>query len=280
MSRRALVVALLIPLLVLGGPPVLAHDEPASSTYDLLVPGDFMSGSITFVTLVGPPAGEEVLHTTFQLTFTSPAGGTPASEIVLELSLPVDGTSKTWVLHGSDLGWPTATGTFSGSVGSDQLNGVLDMGLFGFSTPELVMGSNQGGLTGQYVNSTIRLELAGECQQDLGFAGPGAVTLSICGDALGSGGTAILSAEGAPAFAPVYLVVGVDPGAVPFKGGLLVPVPVLLVVPLVADGTGVLALPFHGGGGPVTAYVQAVVPDGAQPAGFALSNALQVELLP
>jgi hypothetical protein len=30
----------------------------------------------------------------------------------------------------------------------------------------------------------------------------------------------------------------------------------------------------------VTAYVQAVVPDGAQPAGFALSNALQVELLP
>jgi hypothetical protein len=280
MSRRVLVAAVLIPLLVLGGPRALAHDAPGSDTFDLLVPGDFMSGSITFVTLVGPPAGEEVLHTTFNLTFSSPAGGTPASEIVLELTLPVDGAHKTWVLHGADLGWPTATGTFSGSIGSDQLNGVLDAGLFGFATPELAMGSNQGGLTGQYVNSTIALELAGECQQDLGFAGPGNVTLAICGDALGSGGAATLSVEGAPAFGAVYLAVGVNLGAVPFKGGTLVPVPVLLAVPLVADGTGALALPLHGGGGPATAYVQAIVPDGAQPAGFALSNALQVELLP
>ena len=44
--------------------------------------------------------------------------------------------------------------------------------------------------------------------------------------------------------------------------------------------TGSLALPVAGGGGPLTVYLQAVVADGGQPAGYALSNALEVDLLP
>jgi hypothetical protein len=269
-------------LLVLSAvPPAAAHDDPSSTDYDLLIPGDFWNGQISWVTLVGPPAGEEVLHTTFHVEFFSPAGGTPASQVVFELGMPVDGVVKTWVVHGTDFGWPAANGTFTATLGSDQLNGVLDGGLFGFSTPSLAIGAELGGLTGQYINSTIALELAGDvCQADLGLGGPGAVSLSVCGDALAAGGTATLSLGGAPAFAPVFLAVGVNFGPTAFKGGTLVPVPLLLTLPFAADGAGSLTLPVPGGGGPLTAFLQAVVSDGAQPAGYALSNALQIELLP
>jgi hypothetical protein len=118
------------------------------------------------------------------------------------------------------------------------------------------------------------------CQPNLGFGGPGAARLSVCGNALDACGFAVLELSGAAPSAPLFLPFALLSTPTPFKGGTLVPVPVLLAVPLVAGGAGSLALPLHGGGGPVTAYVQAVVPDGAQPAGFALSNALQVELLP
>jgi hypothetical protein len=280
-TQKLLALALLSLFVLSAVPPAIAHDDPNSGNYNLLIPGDFWSGSIAFVTLVGPPAGEEILHTTFHVTFSSPPGGTPASEVVFELKMPLVAGFQTWVLHGTDFGWPTATGTYSATLGSAQLNGVLSAGLFGFSTPELAIGAVNGGLTGQYISSTIALELAGEaCQTDLGFAGPGAVSLSVCGDVLSTGGTATLAVTGAPAFAPVFLAVGVNFGPAAFKGGTLVPVPLVLALPFAADGAGTLMLPVPGGGGPLTAYLQAVVQDGAQPAGYALSNALQIELLP
>jgi hypothetical protein len=274
--------ACLAVVISLGAPLALAHGDPGSTTYDLLVPNDVMSGQITFVTLIGPPAGDEVIHTTWNLNFTSPPGGTPASDVLLKLKLPVDGGFKEWDVHGFDLGWPSSTGSFSGSIDSDMLNGVLDGGFFPFSTPGLDMGAIDGGLTGQFTESTITLEIAGKttCQTDLGSGGPGNVSLAICGDPLASGGTATLDLEGAPAFAPVHFVVSAFSLPTAFKGGTLVPVPVMLTFSILADGAGAVTMPVPGGGGPAMLFLQAVVPDGAQPQGYAISNALQVDLLP
>lgn len=121
---------------------------------------------------------------------------------------------------------------------------------------------------------------AAACQTNLGFGGPGAVFLSVCGEPLSSGNQATLLVTGAPPAAPVLLVVSGQANPTPFKGGLLVPVPVLFVLPAVAGGSGQLALNVPGGGGPVDAVVQAVVPNAAQPLGFSLSNAVLVEILP
>lgn len=274
---------LLALVVTLGTSSALGHDEPASTQFNLLIPGHDLAGAITFVTLIGPPAGDEVLHTTFNLTYTSPPGGTPASDIVLELSFLLDGVGWTsWDVHGTDLGWPSENGTFSGTLDSDVLNGVMSAGLFGFSTPDLHMGSVTGGIFGKFLDSTVTLEIAGTetCQTDLGFAGPGTVSLSLCGDPLATGGSATLEVEGAPAFAPVHFVVSPFFSPTPFKGGTLVPVPIVLLFSVPSDAAGAVSLPVPGGGGPATIFIQAIVPDAAQVQGFALSNALQIELLP
>ena len=282
-SFRALALSVLSSSLVLV--PAVAHDEPGSVDFDLLVPGFPLNGSITIVTLVGPDAGEEVLHTTWNLTYSAPPGGTPASDVMLELSVQTTGGPREWVVTGAEFGWPATTGVHVGSLDSDLLNGVL-LGGFGgglpISTPELIMGATTGGLDGQFLASTITLELAGNvvCQTDLGHAGPGTLAMQICGDPLATGGSATLSLNGAPAFATVLLAVGLQDLPTPFAGGTLVPVPVLQVFAVPADGAGWVQIHVPGGGGPVTVYLQAAVVDGSLFGGWALSNALAVELLP
>jgi hypothetical protein len=273
---------LLRALFVLGvlSGSVPAHGALGSSQFDLLVPDMPLGGAITFVSLVGPEAGLQVLHTTWNLTYTAPHGGTPASDLILELTMPLAGGSAEMVVTGADLGWPSATGTFTGSVDSDALNGVLEMGLFGFTVPELVILSTAGGVNGQFIGSTITLELAGTCQDDLGFGGPGSLLLQVCGDALATGGEATLTVQGAPSFAPMLIVAGLTFGPTPFKGGTLVPVPLLLAVAVPANAVGDLLLHVPGGGGPATVYLQVAAADPAQPSGVALSNAVKVELLP
>jgi hypothetical protein len=119
------------------------------------------------------------------------------------------------------------------------------------------------------------------CQTDLGFQGPGGATMSICGGApLAKGYTATLSITGAPANAAVYMFVGLTSTPTPFKGGTLVPVNYLLLVPLVTNGSGALTIPgVQGGGGPLSVYIQAVIADGSQAAGFAFTNAVRLDLL-
>ena len=274
---RAVFTTLLALALLAGHLP--AHGADGSSEFDLLVPDMPLGGAITFVSLVGPAAGNLVLHTTWILTYFAPHAGTPASEVVLELTMPLDGPDAEMVVTGADLGWPAATGTFSGTIDSDALNGVLAQGLFGFTVPELVILSTQGGVNGQFVSSTITLELAEFCQEDLGFGGPGTVQLQVCGQTLASGDSATLSVTGAPAFAPMLLFAGLNLGPTPFKGGTLAPVPWLLALPVAASAAGNLVLNVPGGGGFVTAYLQVVAADAAQPNGVALSNAVKLELL-
>ena len=114
------------------------------------------------------------------------------------------------------------------------------------------------------------------CQADLGFGGPGTASLSICGQALDSGNTADLVLSGAAPNALAVLFLGLASNPTPFKGGLLVPLPVLTSISLSTNGAGALGFPIPGGNGPFTVYAQFAIADGSQPKGAALSNALAV----
>jgi hypothetical protein len=102
--------------------------------------------------------------------------------------------------------------------------------------------------------------------------------LSLCGDDLTQAGSfATLQLEGAPASQPIVLVLSLTAGALPFKGGTLVPVPILaLVTGFATDGTGSFSTPVPGAAGaPTHLIMQAVMKNGSA---WAISNALDVLL--
>ncbi|MEQ8764657.1 MAG: hypothetical protein RL885_12070 [Planctomycetota bacterium] len=128
-----------------------------------------------------------------------------------------------------------------------------------------------------YVDSVIAQNV---CQADLGFAGPGAAGLAVCGQALTTGGRADIALFDAPPFAPAVLAVGPTFNPRPFVGGVLVPSPVTLTVPAIADADGrVLVKGLLGGGGPFSAYAQCVYLDGSLPQRVGLTNAVRVDFL-
>lgn len=114
------------------------------------------------------------------------------------------------------------------------------------------------------------------CQNDLGFAGHGSVVISVCGQPLDLGNTAQVVLDGAPANALVFFVLGLTNSPAPFAGGQLVPLPILALEPITANGAGHFEAIIGGGGGPANLYIQAVSVDGTQPTGFGLSNALEL----
>ena len=118
------------------------------------------------------------------------------------------------------------------------------------------------------------------CQPDLGLQGPGLSYLYVCGD-LGTGGTFYIQVLNCTSFTPALIFASLNNSPTPFKGGLLVTVPVIFSLPLVTDAAGEFLLGnLPGGGGPVTFYLQCASLDGGQPYGVSLSNAVQVQLDP
>jgi len=118
------------------------------------------------------------------------------------------------------------------------------------------------------------------CQTDLGFGGPGSATLSMCGEGLGTGQTSELQLAGATPFALSWLLLSVGNNPVPFKGGQVVPVPIMLTIGIPLDSTGGFILPAAGGAGAFTLYAQAVYPDASQLNAWGISNALQIDFQP
>ena len=119
------------------------------------------------------------------------------------------------------------------------------------------------------------------CQVDLGFGGPGGSSLSMCGGDLSTGTTADVQLVGAPAGATAFLVVSTTALPTPFKGGTLVPLPVLAAQPYVTSGSGtVLVANIPGGGGPISFFLQFAIQDAGQPQGLGFSNAVQADFLP
>jgi hypothetical protein len=117
------------------------------------------------------------------------------------------------------------------------------------------------------------------CQPDLGFGGPGTMTIGLCGQALCIGSGAVFTVAGGPPFTQAWMLMGLDANPTPFKGGTLVPLPIVAMLPLPLDGLGGLAIPVPGGSsvGPLDVYVQLGAQDGSQPKGVVLSNVLRVE---
>lgn len=116
------------------------------------------------------------------------------------------------------------------------------------------------------------------CQWNLGFQGPGAMALSLCGDDLTDPGSeATLLIANAPRNAPIALFAGLVNAPVPLKGGLLVPNPPFLTLifpPAGAGGSFTLSVP-GGGATSLTVFLQAASRDGLI---FVFSNAIEAQL--
>lgn len=123
------------------------------------------TGEVMFITYLGPPGppnGQNIWHATADFTWVS-NGGTPASNILVNFELAVDGVTEHWTVTGADLGWGSGPGTYSSTIGTDMLNGLLTPNGPGGSTIIHVdIGTTTGdGLTGgHFDNSSFTLELA------------------------------------------------------------------------------------------------------------------------
>jgi hypothetical protein len=114
------------------------------------------------------------------------------------------------------------------------------------------------------------------CQTNMGFGGPGTMAMTMCGDDLTEAGSfSTLDLEGAAASQPMFVMLGLSAGPVPFKGGMLVPFPLLsMVTGLMTDGSGGFSTPVPGSAGsPVHIYMQIIVKNGAV---YEFSNGLDV----
>ncbi len=152
--------------------------------------------------------------------------------------------------------------------------------LNGDGNPEVLSNSGVDARVVWYEN------LMGPCERNMGYQGPGNVTLSVCGDPLYSGATADFLLTGAPPNALAILLASpfFTPTYVWEAGGTLCPIaPAFLVVVMLAtDSQGEISFPngVPGGNGPAYLYVQAVCQDVAQPMGWAVSNCVRIDLLP
>ncbi len=120
------------------------------------------------------------------------------------------------------------------------------------------------------------------CQPNLGFGGPGTLALSVCGEPLTSGNSAVLDLSGAPAGAPLWILGSVDFNPTPLLVGNLVTNPLLIGFTAVANGQGAFAIANVPGGAPapVTLYLQAAAIDLTVPGYLAISNAVGVAFAP
>lgn len=119
---------------------------------------------------------------------------------------------------------------------------------------------------------------------DLGFGKPGTggvvPAFTACGE-LSTGATADLLLADAPPVVPALLVLSLTDAELPFSGGVLVPLPDVLLGPVNTDADGAIPIPgVPGGGGPVDLYAQWIVLDPGAFGGRSLSNALALHLLP
>ncbi|HEX5008965.1 MAG TPA: hypothetical protein VFY71_01095 [Planctomycetota bacterium] len=185
-------------------------------------------------------------------------------------------------LNGDSLVW---TSDLDGQIGTGRLakTSTLSVGVHTIT----LTGTDSDGMTSTDT-ATITIVDRGlpdtttlTCQPDIGFQGPGLSVLTMCGGDLSTGTSAYIQLLNGPPLAASLLFVGFTSTPTPFKGGMLVPVPVAGSLGLVTDAAGEFLIPdVPGGGGPLTLYLQVASADAGQPHGVSLSNAVQAQFLP
>ena len=146
---------------------------------------------------------------------------------------------------------------------------VLVEGSFGYNEPQRLL-QNQAGSDG-FPWTNLGQPLAGA-------AGP---PLLVGKGSLLPGSSGKLTLEQAAPFAPAVLFASSEQHPTPFKGGVLVPVPVLLTVAMATNGEGQLTLPWLAcppGLPSGSLYLQFAIADASAVAGVSLSNAVRADL--
>lgn len=196
-------------------PAVRAHEHPSSIDSVVQLPGNVMTGEVTFMTGIGPAPDLELVHVTWDLTFVANAS-MAAADVSLYVKVPVDGGSKEWLVTGSDLGWGTTPGTYQATIGTDALNGLVWGSPFlpGASIIDVhIEKKGGGGIHGQFVNSKLVMEANGT------------LTGSTATISLALGGAQDLGLDAGPAFAGrTYVLLGSVSGTapgIPTSGGVL-----------------------------------------------------------
>lgn len=246
--------------------------------------------------LVGASAAgayDVVLTTTGGSLASDPAVATVATAPAFWLE--PEGTAAvvggTEVLRAGALGWPALTFQWrkDGQPLAESPGRVE-----GTATPELTLSQLGPGDAGSYdlvvanacgaaASAPVVVTVgAVVCQQDLGFGGPGTLFQQACGGDLATGHPAALQVSGAPAGAPLLLFLSPSsqPTFIPALGGTLVSLPVAGALPFAASALGELSLQIRGGLGALSIYAQWVAVDALVPNGYAVSNALRIDLLP
>lgn len=162
------------------------------STFPMPIPGqEHFDGGVMFVTFIGPLEDDVITNTTFNITYVSD-GVTPASELYIDLSVMVDDGFADFGIHGSDLGFGSGPGTFTGTYQTDAFNGVVwpSFLVAPNSTVAAEIGAIQG--SGYFIDSTVTFDVnpappcPEACSSDL--SGDGIVNAADLADLLGAWG--------------------------------------------------------------------------------------------
>ncbi len=148
-----------IVALALGAGIVAAHDLPGSTEFVVSLPEDYHMGGITFIDFIGLEIGSQILHATLNVTWNADPN-MPASDLGMAFFIEIEGELIHWAVTGADLGWDDGPGPFTGTIDTDELNG-LATGLAQTVIVhfELSNASGMGGIWGQFQDSTFSLEL-------------------------------------------------------------------------------------------------------------------------
>jgi hypothetical protein len=177
--------------LALGATTAVAH--AGAGDFVLTIPPGPYANQVTFIHFIGPDVGEVVTNSTLDLTWISD-GSMPASELFLEFKITADGASHTWSVTGADFGWGSGAGTFTGTLESSLLNGVASHGFFPHSTIDLIIDRvGGGGVTGQFMNSTLSMALQPDGSAYCFGDGTGTACPCSSGPAAAGCGNSILS---------------------------------------------------------------------------------------
>jgi hypothetical protein len=219
----------------------------------------------------------------FAMGSTLPVGGDPFSLLVADfdgddaqdlLSTNIAQASITLLLgrgdgafdvNGSFHAGPGARVSFAGDFDGDARQDVLTS-----LTYAIVLNLNQGGSPG-YAWTNLGHQLAGA----------GGEPLLVGKGTLHAGSAGSLQLEHAAPSAPAGLLLATASAPAPFKGGVLVPGPVALVVGLVTDGQGAAVVAWEAwpaGLAGSQLHFQSAIADAGAVQGVALSNAVRADV--